>query len=172
MTFGPIEINSESDNDELIFGPALVRSYELESTVARFPRIVIDSEVIRRASSIQGAVFYKQLVRRGEDGVYFVDYLCACGDFSERGPLVSGSLSFINHKRMIETQLSKLKSRNAPEEVIRKLLWLANYHNLSVRRLSPPEESPIIFDTDEEESYFATAEDPERLYISEELLTY
>jgi len=35
-------------NDRLIFGPALIRAYELERGVASYPRIILDSRVFDR----------------------------------------------------------------------------------------------------------------------------
>jgi hypothetical protein len=169
ISLGPAEVHPDNLSDELIFGPALVRSYELESTIAIFPRIVIDPEVIRRAFSIKGSVFPTRLIALGEDGVYFVDYLKSCEEFWQENIFTFGGLSLATHKAMIEGQLTKLKKDGANESVIRKYLWLVNYHNSTVSRLPSPEPSIRFTDADDHSDIMPVM-DPEKLRISEELL--
>jgi hypothetical protein len=44
---GGITVGDIYHDEEVVFGPALNRAYELESTVAIVPRIVLDEEVLR-----------------------------------------------------------------------------------------------------------------------------
>jgi len=71
-----------------VFGPALVRAYDLESQYANVPRIIIGPEVfheLRRNAKLRAEHheltheihYIKKLVRRGDDGLWFVDYLKA-----------------------------------------------------------------------------------------------
>lgn len=53
-------------DDEVVFGPGLNRAYELESQVARTPRIVLDDDVVSCLSNTQSLV-------RVEDGLAFID---------------------------------------------------------------------------------------------------
>jgi hypothetical protein len=174
ISLGLLQVHPEIQEDELIFGPALVRAYELESTAAIFPRIVIDPAAIRKASSATTGHFYKQLISQSEDGVYFVDYLNACEEYSYTNALVfgGGGMSFTTHKHMIETQLAKLKASGAREGTIQKYLWLANYHNLKASQLPDPEFEPPVFEGDASDAEMEEAHRlrREELYISEELL--
>jgi hypothetical protein len=63
---GGVTIGNLVHDNEVVFGPALNRAYEIESTVAEFPRIVLDSEWLSelRIASELSAV---------EDGVTFLD---------------------------------------------------------------------------------------------------
>jgi hypothetical protein len=170
ISLGRAEVHPENPSDELIFGPALVRSYELESIAAIFPRIVIDPEVIRRASVLGNPVFPKYLITLGEDGVYFVDYLRACEEFCWKPSLVFAGWSLATHKTMIETQLAKLKKDGAKESILQKYLWLVNYHNSTITRLFP-EPSDIKFThADDPSAEIMPAPNPQELYISEEML--
>jgi len=62
---GGIAVGEIYHDDEAVFGPALNRAYELESTVARVPRIVIDDDVAQ-IGKISGFDFL-------EDGIRFLD---------------------------------------------------------------------------------------------------
>jgi hypothetical protein len=47
MTRGGITIGEVCHDSQAVFGPALNRAYELESTVAKYPRIVLDRKAFR-----------------------------------------------------------------------------------------------------------------------------
>jgi hypothetical protein len=70
------KISMEPDmaiGDDILFGPALVRSYELESQVAIWPRIIIDSPVIEKAN--QEGSLWPEYINKDEDEEFFIDYL-------------------------------------------------------------------------------------------------
>lgn len=170
ISLGSMEVHPEDSSDELIFGPALVRSYELESTTAIFPRIVIDPAVIRRASALKNPVFPEHLITLGADGVYFVDYLKACEEFCWKPHMVFAGLSLFTHKAMIETQLATLKEKGAKESIIQKYLWLVDYHNSTVARLFPQDDSIKFTHADDPTSEIMPTPNGENLHISEEML--
>jgi hypothetical protein len=62
---GGITVGDICHDDEVVFGPALNRAYELESKVAVVPRIIVDEEVLR-LGKIEGFHSF-------EDGVHFLD---------------------------------------------------------------------------------------------------
>lgn len=185
VTLGPIDVHPGLPEEDFLFGPAVVRAYDLESTAAIFPRIVIDPKVVKKAASMDSTdvrsqilkstgMFYKQLVSMSEDGVYFVDYLNACEDYSYSNFFVfgGGGMSFATHKHMIETRLKILKEEGAPERTIQKYLWLANYHNSKVPSLPDPELVPPVFEGEPDDAEIEQRNklNREALLISEELL--
>lgn len=139
---GGIALGDAHFDSQTVFGPGFVRAYELESGFANFPRIVIDPEVLndlmtdkRLRAQHHGVVdeveAIRKLVRKDADGIFFVDYLHAFLtelDEPEFQPDVLRS-----HKRLI---LSGLGNSHGLSTVPAKYLWLANYHNGLVRRLS------------------------------------
>jgi hypothetical protein len=50
---GGIAIGNLIHDREVVFGPGLNRAYELESKVAAYPRVVIDEDVMRRATQVE-----------------------------------------------------------------------------------------------------------------------
>jgi hypothetical protein len=65
-------------DDDLVFGPALVTSYQLGEHVAMFPRIVIDPAIMAVERQNPMLNLSEVLIGRGEDGAYFLDYLYTC----------------------------------------------------------------------------------------------
>ncbi|MGH9669479.1 MAG: hypothetical protein ACRD3A_05130 [Terriglobales bacterium] len=120
ITFGRVFVDSS-----FVFGPALVRSYELEQN-AIYPRLVIDKDLVHDVRLSQ------DYVECGEDCTYFLDYLF--------GPLVAEHAVHGHdpwpvlkaHKEMVQ---QKLCNKTLKEGVRRKFLWLARYHNSAVKRL-------------------------------------
>jgi hypothetical protein len=114
------------------FGPALVRAYELESKVAKWPRIVLDSPLLdhllaspllRRHTIREERAYIDKLVSRDSDGQYYVDYLRGSADEFDD---YSSYLHFLeSHRRVI---LAALKNE-ANEGVLEKYRWLARKQN-------------------------------------------
>ena len=63
-------------DDKMVFGSALVRAYRLESTVVRYPRVMVTREVADDVRGIDEKTF-NQLLRRADDGPVFVHVLRA-----------------------------------------------------------------------------------------------
>ena len=63
-------------DDKMVFGNALVRAYRLESTVVRYPRVMVTREVAEDVRGIDEKTF-NQLLRRSDDGPMFVHVLRA-----------------------------------------------------------------------------------------------
>ncbi len=76
--------------DGVVFGPALVRAYAIESRVANYPRIVVEDAFAHRylewekelqqyvdtppaTASLLSGLSYPKLLKRDSDGCYFVD---------------------------------------------------------------------------------------------------
>ena len=123
------------NRDELLFGPALVRSYELAEKTAVVPRIVIDTHLMKQAES-ENAVIWKHVYKRGEDGQYFVDYLTAAlNDPNYIGATFGTANQLLSsHKTTIEDALSE---HTTHEGIRQKYIWMGLYHNSTVERFAP-----------------------------------
>lgn len=123
-----------------LFGPAVVRGYELENQVARFPRIVVGDEVLneirinpslwRHADADIELKEVKSLLRRDFDGEYFVDYLRILeGELDEPAdyPRLLGL-----HDDFIKRGLKRYKGKAS---VLSKYKWLREYHRHTVKIL-------------------------------------
>lgn len=132
------EVHAEGD---VVFGPGFNRAYGLEHDTAVHPRIVIGPEVLAalRADPRLRAehhdlgdetAYLRDLLRRGDDGLWFVDYLRAIEREMDEPDTYP---DFLAHHRALILQ----GAEGAPPRVLHKHLWLARYHNAVVRRRYP-----------------------------------
>jgi hypothetical protein len=121
-------------NEGIVFGPALVKAYDLESKYAVYPRIVIDRDLVHKAEREGYISSWRDWVQRGEDGAYYLDYLFGS---SLTGFVIPDSPKtydlLLRHQRMIEDSIKGMNRRD--ERVKQKLIWLALYHNSVIARL-------------------------------------
>jgi nitroreductase len=114
ITRGPIYID-----DSFVFGAALVEAYELESKVAKYPRVLI-------AESLQPVVLaHPHLWMRSDDGLWSVNYLTAGDDLTER-------LRFAERHAVI---LRAALLQGHRPDVLEKYRWLAGMHNRVVDQI-------------------------------------
>jgi hypothetical protein len=153
--------------ERIIFGPALVQAYELESKTAVFPRIAIDPDLMTHIHQSGGKVT-TAYYRRGEDGVHFVDYLRAtCDSLDYTIDDVDDTLR--QHRDLAIAKLEEL--RLAAPRTRQKALWLALYHNSTVKLLREPVSSP--FHGENKDDILATPSAPleyESLLIPDDLI--
>jgi hypothetical protein len=132
---GGVSVGDAFFEENRAFGPGFVRAYQLESGVAQYPRIVVGPEVFEtlrsdpRLSADQHAPedeihYQKRLLRQGEDGLWFIDYLRAMESELDEPLDYPGMLR--EHRRAIIQRASEISVASA---AMPKYLWLARYHN-------------------------------------------
>jgi hypothetical protein len=128
---GAVTINYHYQNDKIIFSPALVRSYRLESKEAIYPRILIDQPVIdllRQRDYEDNYQILNAIIKKDADGLAFLDYL----EYIEEFDWEYDQMSYLlNHKQKVEQNLKTIKKAQVKE----KYLWVARYHNQKVNRM-------------------------------------
>ena len=132
---GGLTIGDVHQGNNIVFGPAMVRAYDLESSFANYPRIVIGPEVFKALHSdtrlhaqhhkIEDELEYiDQLVRKGDDGLYSIDYL--------------GNVRYnMNSPELFPEYLADVKKEIVSQAVaaasnlsiLQKYIWMANYLN-------------------------------------------
>jgi hypothetical protein len=137
ICIGDLFVREKPRSRAMVFGPGLVKAYELEHTVAVFPRVILDDEV---AGALAQPHSY---VGRGDDGVYFMDYLYGhlldmyCtppqnfpSTYSAKYP----AESLRQHGARIREQLQGERA-DSDVRIRQKHVWLGLYHNRTVERL-------------------------------------
>jgi hypothetical protein len=128
---------------DYVFGPGLVRSYELAEKVAVFPRIILDPDLIKevnRATGKEPDPRWHYFCQRADDGVYYLDYLFK--SISVRVPIWTESV-LQGHKQAIEESFARVSSTD--QRARQKLVWTALYHNSTLRRFKD-EAAQLPFD--------------------------
>ena len=156
---GGITIGSILHDDEVVFGPALNRAHYLESQIAKYPRIVVDRDVIKNFQNIpnflveENGVGYLDPFNQGfyEIMIKIVTGVSDNKDFNERLereavahakrqglPFSLGEVSCLSaeHRlRMILAQLQKQIVEPLCDDAWEKLAWL---HDRIAARVSAP----------------------------------
>ena len=131
ITIGPIY-----HEGSIIFGPALIDAYKLETDFAIYPRIVIADKLVAELESWQNSTSNnpwspvkecKNLLRRDFDGLYHLDWLSEEGmkfmkysiPAKERQQILEGFRSIISESLESNTDL----------KILIKLRWIARYFN-------------------------------------------
>jgi hypothetical protein len=119
----------------ILFGPGLVRAFEMESQFASYPRIVIDPNVIEAYVTnpvMRGSLhtleedseYTGDLMRVSDDGLHFVDYLRAYEREMDEPKKYPELLRL--HRDMIVKASADAKGFS---NIKQKYSWLAHYHN-------------------------------------------
>ncbi|HVM48003.1 MAG TPA: hypothetical protein VMU04_08245 [Candidatus Acidoferrum sp.] len=114
-------------DDHMVYGPALLEAYELESSIAKVPRTILSQGI--RETMTEFAKGYPdppayplwQHILTGSDGYAYVNYLKQLPDEEAAG---AGGMA--THREEIE---KCLREKVDDLDVWAKYVWLANYHD-------------------------------------------
>ncbi len=108
----------------VLFGPALVAAYSMESSLAVYPRILISDDLV---TTLNESEEHKRWLRRDSDGLYFVSTLSP-ELISAKGP---GQLDFASLRlgKVRESIEGGLLEHGADSKKRTKWVWLASYFN-------------------------------------------
>lgn len=107
--------------ENFIYGPALLKAYELESSKAIYPRVILDDSVFKKIK------IENTFILLDDDNVYFYDYLQAYITKNRDS-------SFDKLSRLSGNILVNLQSQIITESVIKKMDWLINYFNNTCKK--------------------------------------
>lgn len=133
LTRGALTKGKLYSDDRSVFGPALIKAYQLECDTAVYPRILIDKSIYNELKTISCHQIY---CRRDFDSRFHLDIL-------KLGPSIEGDLAGVpigkgkslnialtkeewlnNIKKFIEEELKK-----STGDIQQKFVWLAMYFN-------------------------------------------
>lgn len=118
LTRGGISSGSFFLDNVMVWGSALVKSYQLESMVAIYPRVVIDPKLIGelKLALPQTDTHCKTWIRQDKDGLFFIEFINDC--------LRNAELFALGLFQLIEDQIAE--NHNNPK-VCQKWIWLSSY---------------------------------------------
>lgn len=119
-------------DDDIVFGPALIEAYNLESKEANVPRVILSEsavELVHDHVKYYSKDFESPQERDlliDSDGNWFINYLeASIIDYSEES-YVEAIECLKKHKMIVENKLDCYKNNS---KIFSKFLWVANYHN-------------------------------------------
>jgi len=125
-------------DDNIIFSSGLVSAYEIEKTIAKFPRIIVPqyfwSYIVQNGQD-EDIIWFKNtyIWKDYDDGQLFIDYLNFMPYTRKDDPDHRGK-DLKSHKSFIEQCLGIYTDRT---DLYLKYEWLANYHNSWCREEYP-----------------------------------
>lgn len=128
---GGLSVGNLFVDDNSVYGEALIDAYELESTVAVNPIVVLCNNTMKLVDQHLGYYSHTWLAPQvravlvNADGRYFINYLSECILDTDGGRELDAS-SLRQHKKQIEHALSLYATQPA---VFAKFSWLSAYHN-------------------------------------------
>jgi hypothetical protein len=132
LTRGAIAKGKLHHADKIVFGPALVEAYRIESTIAVFPRILIERETHRDFKSMVEAgrkpftaSGFEAEVRHDNDGPPFLDILSPFRDLSGATP----ARLMVTAEACHRTIKMKLAESIYDPNIYKKIRWLTIYWN-------------------------------------------
>jgi len=110
---GAVTLGNVFNNGQELFGPAVIKAHKLESEVAIFPRVIVDPvvwKIYRELPHLRNEIhdyktdreYVEKLLAKGDDGIWFVDYITAMESEFDNQSEFSAFLDA--HKRMIVTR--------------------------------------------------------------------
>ncbi|MBF5093741.1 hypothetical protein F1643_03760 [Azospirillum sp. INR13] len=128
----------------LIFGPALVSAYHLESKSARFARIILDTECVKlceaeKSCGTPTSEYFEKTVRRDNDGVYYLHVLRELEEDTLSGKIHDMQESWwAEAKKTIQIYLQNSVGKPYRE----KSEWFAKYYNRCIGEYDKQETLP------------------------------
>ncbi|MDR1754582.1 MAG: hypothetical protein LBR74_06730 [Eubacterium sp.] len=122
---GAISIGNHYYKDDVLFSKALVDAYVAESTIVKYPRIILlRNDILELAPLL--CDYYDLLLEEDDDDFYFIDYL---GIVRAKYPYDNIYKKYDNeihnHKLQIE---EGVESAADNKHILRKYAWMMNYH--------------------------------------------
>jgi hypothetical protein len=131
---GGIARGLAAQREGMVVGPAVLTAYSIELKAAVYPRIVIEDAIARDLLAIADKPNATATIRRGEDGLYFVDVLTTLGQRDD------GEAILQQARKLILERLSKRRSL----DIDAKWRWLAAQYNRAMRLASSKEENTLL----------------------------
>lgn len=139
---GGVTVGELVHTNQYLYGQAMVDAYLLESTKAKYPRIIVDDRLIRIAetfhakhhNSEQERDFVNEILSKDEDGCYYIDYFAK----------VQSELESPNHALQYLTHIENAVQTLGDPILKAKRDWLVNKYNGLLNELKNTK-SPYLF---------------------------
>jgi hypothetical protein len=140
LTYGEVCVHQDR-----IFGRAFLKAHSIESTLAQYPRILIDENLLinNKDNPLKDSDLYDciyetmEYLERADDGHWFINYLPHLCE-AIRDPNISKVDVLKAHRNQLQKLLEGELPKKTPE-ILSKIRWAASYHNRIVSKYYPKE---------------------------------
>jgi hypothetical protein len=121
--------------DRVLFGPAVIEAYELEQSVAKYPRILVTEAVREAAWGYHSGLCKQRLFKRDTDGCWFVNLLAPT--LSKWEPIANPAAAEISTRKYLtgvrEWLTNRLANQGQPPDLrkLSKIGWLVHHFNVA-----------------------------------------
>jgi hypothetical protein len=132
---GAVTIGDIVQSWGVVYGPAVIRAYSLESQRGSPPRIVIDEEALAEVRPVldkNGESSILAALVKEEGSATYIDYLRA-GEYEFRVPEQEYPLFLAKHRDLVRHGLSTYATQ---PKVLPKYEWLKEYHDSAIEDLA------------------------------------
>ena len=124
---GGIAIGKLYQDGKTIFGPALVKAYEIESNCALYPRILIDNDVMLYARGFASYHMVDEYLNYDSDGFYYIDFT----KYSKFKLEIISETQYL--LKLYDIIVKGLLSNNV--KIYQKYRWMATQYNKRLENL-------------------------------------
>lgn len=134
---GGITVGPLCHEDNIVYGPAMVEAYELESKLAVYPRIIIKDEAIKIAASEgnhsprEELDYIMKLLEQDHDGHFFLDFMAQWEEITYEHDYLTALT--ITRAVIIKSLVDYAQTPN----ILVKYTWLKDYFNNTLKKLKP-----------------------------------
>ena len=121
-TRGGVTMGNMYIDDTFLIGKAIDDVYYFENTVANYPRIIVNSNIVDKFKDVFPQI--NKIVKKDFDGEYFIDYL----------NLPSEADNLIIRKKIEELFTKSAINGNIKIPISQKLNWLNSYNNSYIEK--------------------------------------
>lgn len=135
LTVGPVIHRTNHGEAPLVFGPAFIEAYRLESEVANYPRIVLSREARLAFTRTVGSELFAQrailtkLIQKSEDGPLYVDLF---SHLRSKGLPEFGTQHETEATQFSQAIANNLAHSSDIPHFFSKVLWLAKQFNSAI----------------------------------------
>jgi hypothetical protein len=129
---GCITVGDHYQDNNILFGPAVIRAYDLER-IALWPRVILDPNILTLPKMDRSYLLHRHFCRVGHDGLLYVDYLTMFFEYqvwrlTKETPAIAPEYIFMIHRKAILDAL-RTKAVKSDLSVLLKYQSLTKYHN-------------------------------------------
>ncbi len=119
---GGVSLGYARHNSFALFGPAVIEAYQLESEVAKYPRIVLHPDVFSKLEAVKERILdlsglkIEDIISLDHDGVHYINYF-------KNLPILKDETDWNNYQAKLQKVVSDGLQKTDPG-VIAKYMWM------------------------------------------------